>query len=158
MQRSKFFALAAGALMIGGAVAAPIMSGSASASTKRFHFVFTESTTEFHFIDAPASAPADGQAGDTITFESSLSRNGRAVGTLEGHCIQIRADGTLDDCDVTVTIGTGSYRMSGPFNPTTGSPLTIVGGAGAFVGAAGTDSIVNQPDGTAIHTVDFVRP
>ena len=71
MQRSKFFALAAGALMIGGAVAAPIMSGSVSASTKRFHFVFTESTTEFHFIDAPASAPADGQAGDTITFEAA---------------------------------------------------------------------------------------
>jgi hypothetical protein len=34
-----------------------------------------------------------------------------------------------------------------------GGTLTIVGGTGAWVGAGGTDTIVNQPDGIAIHTV-----
>lgn len=157
MQRSKFFTLAASTLVLGGALAVPMMTGSADASPKRVHLVLTETSTAFHFIDAPAAA-ADGQAGDTITFESDLSSHGKKVGSLEGHCIQIRADGSLDDCDVTVTVGKNSYRMTGPFNPATGSPLTIVGGSGAWVGAGGTDSIANQADGTAIHTINLVRP
>ncbi len=111
-----------------------------------------ETSLGFHVIDAPA-APEDGQAGDVGTFESSLATSGKTVGRLEGSCVQIRADGTLDDCDVTVTVGRSSYRMSGPFDPATGGTLTITGGTGDWVGAAGTDTIVNQPDGTAVHTI-----
>jgi len=68
----------------------------------------------------------------------------------------MRADGTLDDCDVTVTIGQDTFRMSGPFDPATGGTLTITGGTGAWIGAAGTDTIVNQPNGQAIHTIELL--
>ena len=116
-----------------------------------------ETSVAFHLLDVPAPA-ADGQAGDLITFESTLTtKAGAKAGRLEGHCVQIRANGTLDDCDVTVTVGRNSYRMAGPFDPATGGPLTITGGTGDWIGAAGTDSIVNQPDGTAIHTITLLK-
>jgi hypothetical protein len=154
MKRSKSIMFAAAGLVALGAVALPL--NSATASPKRARYVLTENGTEFHFIDA--SAPAeDGQAGDTITFESTLSKKGKQVGTLEGHCIQIRGAGTLDDCEVTVTIGTNSFRMAGPFDPVTGGTLTVLGGTGGWVGVGGTDSIVNQPDGSSIHTIDLVK-
>lgn len=136
------------------AVALPLSP--ASAGPKRVHLVLTETSTGFHFIDAPAAAE-DGQAGDLITFESDLSDASGGVGTLEGHCVQMHADGSLDDCEVTVTIGKSSFRMAGPFDPATGSPLTVLGGSGAWVGVGGVDSIVNNPDGTATHTIDLVK-
>jgi hypothetical protein len=154
MKRSTGILVGATALLVAGAVAMPF--GSAGASPKRVHLVLTESSTAFHFIDAPAAAE-DGQAGDLITFESDLSNASGKVGTLEGHCVQVRADGSLDDCEVTVTIGANSFRMAGPFDPTTGSPLTVLGGTGAWVGIGGVDSIANQPDGTSIHTIDLVK-
>lgn len=116
-----------------------------------------EKGTAFHFIDVKAPA-ADGQAGDLITFESTLHKqaHGPAVGSLEGSCIQIRADGTLDDCDVTVSIGKRSFRMAGPFDPASGGTLSILGGTGDWVGAGGTDRITNHPDGTATHVINLL--
>lgn len=146
MKRST--TLAAG--VAAGAVLALITAPAGASSGTRLSLV--ERGTAVHVIDAPA-AEADGQAGDTGVFESDLLASGTKVGTLEGSCIQIRANGTLDDCAVTVTVGRNSYRMTGPFDPAKGGTLTIVGGTGAWVGAAGTDTIVNQPDGTAVHTV-----
>ena len=156
MKRSTSLLLGGGALLVAGVVLVPLTSATADSGPKRVRLELTESSTAFHFIDAPAPA-ADGQAGDLITFESDLSRTGTSVGSLEGHCVQIRANGTLDDCDVTVTIGADSYRMSGPFDPATGGTLTITGGTGGWVGASGTDTITNQPDGTAIHAISLVR-
>lgn len=151
MKRSTIVAgLTAGAAL---APAAPLLAGAAGAETG-VSLKLVETSTAFHFVDAVVPA-ADGQAGDTITFESMLTKGGVKVGSPEGHCTQIRANGTLDDCDVTVKVGKSSYRMSGPFNPVTGGTLTITGGTGAWVGAGGTDRIVNQPDGTAVHTVSI---
>jgi hypothetical protein len=142
--------LTAGAVL---ALLAPVVAGSAGADAGvRLRLV--ERSTAAHVIDAPAPA-ADGQAGDLVTFESDLLKAGKKVGTLEGSCLQIRANGTLDDCGVTVTVGRSSYRMAGPFDPAKGGTLTIVGGTGAWVGAAGTDTIVNRPDGTAVHTISI---
>lgn len=133
------------------ALAAPFVAGSAGAdSAVRLRLV--EKGTAVHVIDVAAPA-VDGQAGDLGIFESDLLTGGKKVGTLEGSCIQIRADGTLDDCGVTVTVGRSSFRMAGPFDPASGGTLTITGGTGAWVGAAGTDTIVNQPDGTAVHHI-----
>lgn len=159
MQRStKTFAAVAAAVAAATAVAIPVTAGAKGRSHDgATRLTLIESSDAFHFIDAPA-AEADGQAGDVITFESTLrTRGGDVAGRLEGSCIQIRADGTLDDCAVTVTLGKGSYRMAGPFDPTSGGTLAILGGTGAFVGAAGTDTIANQADGTAIHTIRIVR-
>lgn len=151
MKRSTLVAgLTAGAAL---ALAAPLLAGAAGAETG-VSLKLVESSTAFHFVDAVVPE-ADGQAGDTITFESDLLKGGVKVGSLEGHCIQIRANGTLDDCDVTVKVGKSSYRMAGPFDPVKGGTLTILGGTGAWVGAGGTDKIVNQPDGTAVHTVSI---
>jgi uncharacterized low-complexity protein len=156
MKRSLTILAATGAAALAGAVALPLTAGAASAD-RVVRLTLVETSDAFHLIDAPAPA-ADGQAGDTITFESTLTtKAGAKAGRLEGHCTQIRADGSLDDCDVTVTVGRNSYRMSGPFSPVTGGPLTITGGTGDWIGAAGTDSIVNQPDGTAVHTVTLLR-
>ena len=157
MKRSATI-LAAAAAVLAGAVAIPMSAGAASAPDRALvRLTLVETTDAFHLIDAPAPT-ADGQAGDTITFESTLSTKGGVKrGTLEGHCLQIRADGTLDDCDVTVTLGANSFRMSGPFDPATGGTLTITGGTGSWIGAAGTDTIANQPDGTAIHTIALIR-
>ena len=154
MHRSRL-ALAGIAVVAAGAVAVPF-AASAGSGPKRVSLVLTETSTGFHFIDVPAP-DADGQAGDIITFESSLS--GKDVtGSLAGQCTQLRADGTLDDCAVTVTIGSDSFRLGGPFDPATGGTLSILGGTGRWIGAGGTDTIVNQPDGTAIHTINLVRP
>lgn len=156
MNRSTKSMIAAGALLAGAAVL-PLANADASQGPKRVHLVLTETGTAFHFIDAPA-AEEDGQAGDTILFESDLSSGGDTVGSLEGHCIQVRADGSLDDCEVTVTVGKHSFRMAGPFDPATGGTLTVLGGTNGWLGVYGTDSIANQPDGTSIHTIDLVRP
>ncbi|MCU1679769.1 MAG: hypothetical protein JWQ81_508 [Amycolatopsis sp.] len=137
----------AAAVALAGAVAIATTAGAATSSDQP-PLTLVETVSAFHSIDAPAP-DADGKAGDTITFESTLrTKAGVKKGTLEGHCLQIRADGSLDDREVTVTLGAESYRMAGPFDPTTGGTLTITGG---------TDQIVNQLDGTAIHTVTLTR-
>lgn len=118
--------------------------------------VLVEVGTAFHVIDAPAPA-ADGAAGDLGLFESNLLRDNLVVGTLAGQCVQLRADGSLDQCTVVVTVGANSFVMTGLFDPLKGGTLAITGGTGAWVGAAGTDSIVNRPDGTAVHTIRLKR-
>ena len=156
MKRSTSLLLGGAGLLVTGVVLMPLTWATADSGPKRVRLELRETSTAFHFLDAPAPE-ADGQAGDLIIFESDLTRAGTSVGTLEGHCVQLRSDGTLDDCDVTVTIGADSYRMSGPFDPATGGTLTITGGTGNWVGASGTDRITNQPDGTAIHVISLVR-
>lgn len=156
MKHSTGYLTALAAVALAGAVALPLASVFADSGSKRVHLVLQEQSTAFHFVDAVVP-DADGQAGDVIIFESDLSAGGKPKGTLEGWCLQVRADGSLDDCNVTVTIGTDSYRMAGPFDPATGGTLTILGGTGAWLGASGTDRIVNNPDGTSTHTVDLVR-
>jgi len=37
-----------------------------------------------------------------------------------------------------------------------GLNYVITGGTGAWIGAAGTDTIVNQPNGQAIHTIELL--
>jgi len=144
-------------ILIAGAALATLSPALADSGSPQEPHVLVETSTAFHIIDVPA-AEADGQAGDIIAFESSLSDDGRAVGSLAGHCVQLRADGTLDNCDVTVTLGDNSFRMSGLFDPAAGGVLTITGGTGSWVGAGGIDAIVNQPDGTAVHTIEVARP
>ena len=56
-----------------------------------------------------------------------------------------------------MTIGKNTFRMAGPFDPVTGGTLTVLGGTGSWVGVGGTDQIVNQPDGSSIHTIDLVK-
>lgn len=152
-------AAAAAVTALAGALALPSTSGAVSAPGQAvIRLTLVETTDTFHLIDAPAPA-ADGEAGDTAIFESTLrTTTGIKRGSLEGHCLQIRADGSLDDCDVTVTVGARTFRMSGPFDPTTGGTLTITGGTRSWIGAGGTDTIANQPNGTAIHTIALVRP
>lgn len=157
MKRSVMILATGAAALVAAAAAVPLSAGAASSSRPTVRLTLVESSDAFHVLDVPG-APEDGQAGDIITFESTLTKAGAKVGRLEGHCVQVRADGSLDDCGVTVTVGRNSFRMAGPFDPATGSPLTITGGTGEWVGAAGTDSIVNQPDGTAVHTITLVRP
>lgn len=156
MKRSTKYLTAAAAVALTGAAALPLASTFADSGSKRVHLALLEQGTALHIVDAVVPE-ADGQAGDVGIFESDLLVKGTKVGTLEGWCLQMRADGSLDDCSVTVTVGTDSYRMAGPFDPATGGTLTIVGGTGAWVGASGTDRIVNNPDGTATHNVDLVR-
>lgn len=154
MKRSISILAAAGAVTLAGAVALPLSAGAAANRVQRL--VLVETSVAVHVIDVPAAA-ADGQVGDLGIFESTLStKAGTKVGRLEGHCIVMRPDASIDDCDVTVTVGKKSFRMSGPFVNATGSPLTITGGTGDWIGAAGTDSIVNQPDGTAVHTITLL--
>ena len=156
MMRLRWLTTALASVTIAAIVAAPFaFAGDGSGGHVRMKLI--EKGTAFHFIDVRAPA-ADGQAGDTITFESTLHRwaSGPAVGRLEGSCIQIRADGTLDDCDVTVWVGARSFRMAGPFDPASGGLLSIVGGTAGWIGAGGTDRISNNPDGTAIHVINLV--
>ena len=156
MKRSTGYLTAAAAVALAGALVLPLASVGADSGPKRVHLVMVEQGTSLHIVDAVVPE-ADGQAGDVGIFESDLIIDGKTVGALEGSCVQMRADGSLDDCNVTVTVGKDSYRMAGPFDPATGGTLTILGGTGAWVGASGTDRIVNNPDGTATHTVDLVR-
>lgn len=156
MHRSHL-ALASLALVAAGAIAVPLATASADSGPKRASLVLTETSIGFNLLDVPGTE-ADGQAGDIGTFESTMSDKGGTVGSLAGQCIQLRADGTLDDCSVTMTVGADSFRMGGLFDPATGGTFAILGGTGRWVGAGGTDTIVNQPDGTAIHTINLTRP
>jgi len=156
MKHSRWILSGLGFTLLASTVLVRAVSANDGRSRACTRTVVIETGTATHLIDAPA-APEDGQAGDVGIFESTLSvAGGQQVGSLEGHCVQMRADGTLDDCDVTVTIGHDTFRMSGPFDPATGGTLTITGGTGAWIGAAGTDTIVNQPNGQAIHTIDLL--
>ncbi len=156
MKRSSWILMGLGFSVLASTVLVRAVSANDGRSRACVRTVVIETGTATHVIDVPA-APADGEVGDLGIFESTLStKDGQQVGSLEGHCIVIRPDDSLDDCDVTVTIGTNSYRMSGPFDPAKGGTLTITGGTGDWFGAAGTDTIVNQPDGTAIHTIELV--
>lgn len=145
-----------GAALVAGAMMAPVGFVHAEPGEEGWTLELVEISTAFHTIDVPARA-ADGAAGDIGTFESNMVRDGVVVGTLAGHCIQLRADGTLDNCDVVLTIGSNSVHLSGLFDPAKGGTLAIVGGTGAWAGAAGTDTIVNQADGTAVHKIRFNR-
>ena len=122
MKRSTLVAVGAtaGAVL---ALAVPLVVAGAADADSGVRLKLVETSIGFHSLDVPAPK-ADGLAGDLGVFESTLSKNGRTVGRLEGSCIQIRADGSLDDCDVTVTVGKSSYRMSGPFDPAKGGKLS----------------------------------
>ncbi len=168
MRISSRSAVAATAALVVAAVAAPLAVADHGHNQRGHHtrIVVTEVGTEAHLIDNPAPTQFDGtnpdpnQAGDIVTFTSDLhkmSATGATAGNLEGSCTTINAAGTLADCGVTVMLGKKSFRMTGPFNPATGGTLTIVGGTGSLAGAAGTDTIVNNPDGTATHTIDLIR-
>lgn len=103
MNRSTKSIVAAAALL-GGAARLPLANADAGRGPKRVHLVLTETGTAFHFIDAPA-AQEDGRAGDAILFESDLSSGGETVGSLEGHCVQVRADGSLAACAAACSSG-----------------------------------------------------
>lgn len=143
-------------VLLMGAMLAPFGIAQADSKGEDKTMVLVEFNFAGGLIDVPAQV-TDGAAGDIAFFESTLSRNGVAVGKLAGHCIQLRTDGTLDNCDVVVTIGNNSFHMAGLFDPRTGGTFAITGGTGEWVGAAGTDTIANQPDGTAIHTIRLKR-
>lgn len=146
---------AVGAAALASAVMIPAGAQSSPAPHGARHLTLVESTLSFHALDVPGAA-ADGQAGDIGVFESRLSTTGgRAVGRLAGQCLQVRADGTLDNCQVSVVVGRKSFQMAGLFDPATGGTFAITGGTGAWTGASGSDRIVNQPDGTAVHTISL---
>jgi hypothetical protein len=126
--------------------------------------VLSEVSVEAHGIDNPAPTQFDGtspnsnKAGDTVTFTSDFHRStktGPKVGINEGTCTTIDAADSVQDCNAVVTLGRRSFRMAGAFG-SNGGTLAIVGGTGSFVGASGTDRIVNNPDGTATHTVTVI--
>ena len=161
-------AVIAAAALAATAVVAPLAMADRGHNERGHHtrIVLTEVGVEAHLIDNPAPTQFDGTnpapnlAGDVVTFVSELhkqSATGMTAGGLDGSCTTVDAAGTTADCGVTVTLGKKSFRMTGPFDPATGGTLTIVGGTGSLTGAAGTDTIVNNPDGTATHTIDLVR-
>ena len=150
------------------AAAAPFaVAGDDNGSSSGRHttrLVLNEVSVEAHGIDNPAPVQFDGtspnpnKAGDTVTFTADFHRNtktGPKVGTNEGTCTTIDAADSVQDCNAVVTLGGRSFRMAGAFGAN-GGTLAIVGGTGSFVGASGTDRIVNNPDGTATHTITVI--
>ncbi len=98
--------------------------------------------------------PGD-SVGDILVFDQPLlDENRQRIGTNSGTCTRTRA-GHSFQCSWTLTLENGTIQVAGREFDQGASPITIVGGTGAYSGISGEMESVNNNDGTFTQTLYF---
>jgi allene oxide cyclase len=74
--------------------------------------------------------------GDILTFNNAVLENGKPAGRDNGWCVRTVV-GKVWECSWTVTLADGQISVTGPFNDTGDSVLTVIGGTGNYAGSHG---------------------
>jgi Allene oxide cyclase barrel like domain len=133
-------------LAAGGAVAAATAlpaTGQEAPSSKTLTLTSVQAKGGERAIDAP---PRGDSVGDRFVFASSLRRDGRLAGRMEGDCLAVDLKFEGMQCTLTAVLADGSITLQGAslskHIPGATAPsedvYAITGGTGAYVGAAGT--------------------
>ena len=109
-------------------------------------------TSKAQFIDI--GEPGD-SVGDILVFDQPLlDATRQRIGTNSGTCIRTRA-GHSFQCSWTLSLENGTIQVAGREFDQGASPITIVGGTGAYSGISGEMESVNNNDGTFTQTLRF---
>ena len=104
------------------------------------------------FIDI--GEPGD-SAGDILVFDQPLlDEHQERIGTNSGSCIRTRA-GHSFQCSWTLTLENGTIQVAGREFDQGASPISIVGGTGAYSGIRGEMESINNNNGTFTQTLRF---
>jgi hypothetical protein len=125
------------------AAAALPASGQQSPTAQTLTLTSVQAKGSEHDIDLP---PRGQSVGDRFVFASTLRRDGKFVGRMEGDCLaaDLKFEGL--QCTLTAVLTDGSITLHGAslgkHLPGATAPAqdvyAITGGTGAYVGAAGT--------------------
>lgn len=99
-------------------------------------------------------APGD-SVGDIVTFDQPLLDARREViGNNSGICVRTRV-ATAYQCQWTLSLPDGTIQVAGREADKGASPISIVGGTGAYAHISGEMTSVNNNDGTFTQTLRF---
>jgi hypothetical protein len=133
-----------------GALAAALAAGSIAAvlpahgqdHAATLKFTSTQGPRDEHQLDARPKGPS---AGDRWLLSSTLHRNGRVAGRLEGDCTGIDESYEVMTCSLVVILPDGRLTLQGasvakriPGVGGAGEEYAVTGGTGKYVRATGT--------------------
>jgi hypothetical protein len=100
-----------------------------------------------------------GSAGDTpgdmyVFDQPLLDQDGEQIGNNSGVCIRTRVGHSLQ-CQWTLTLADGTIQVAGREFDKGTSPITIVGGTGAYLGITGEMESTNNEDGTFTQVLHY---
>jgi hypothetical protein len=137
--RALLAALAAGSAV----AAATALPATGQEAPRTLTFASSESARDMRQIDA---APKGESLGDRLVFASTLRREGKVAGRMEGDCLAV--DRTYEGmaCTLTAILADGSITFQGAAvdKPIPGGvggtreEYAVTGGTGAYAGMSGT--------------------
>jgi hypothetical protein len=137
----RLIPVAAAAVLAGGVAALPATGQAPPAPTQLVFESLGRHQAE-KFIDV---RPRGQSVGDRWLFSSSLRRDGRMVGRMEGDCVGQDPAFEAFGCALTAIFADGQITLHGaalgkplPGGGGTREQYAITGGTGAYVGASGT--------------------
>jgi hypothetical protein len=130
------------ATTIGALVAVLPAQGQEPADARTLTFITVEQQGDEHAIDARPKGPS---VGDRWLLATTLRRDGKAAGRLEGDCVGVDERFGVLQCTVVAILPDGRLTLQGasvskpiPGVGRTGEEYAITGGTGAYTGATGT--------------------
>jgi hypothetical protein len=95
--------------------------------------------------------------GDATIFSDKLLRNGRQVGQEGGSCTIVDVTQGSVNCVGTVKLRDGQLTFQGLTTAAPTKELVVTGGTGAYLGAEGSATLVENPDQTGTLTLRLRR-
>ena len=92
-------------------------------------------------------AKGDSPGDITAWNEPILDKTQKTIGTSNGFCIRTVA-GKLSQCQWTLTMREGTISLASSESERGTSPVSIIGGTGAYIGASGEAAVTHNADGT----------
>jgi hypothetical protein len=98
---------------------------------------------------------AGDSAGDMVLFDQPLlDEHGAVIGNNSGVCIRTRVAHSYQ-CQWTLALENGTIQVAGRETDRGTSPISIVGGTGAYAGISGDMVSTNNNDGTFTQILRF---